>query len=138
MTAETRPPDQFLTTEEALAYLGIKSADLDRMLKEFGIGRYRTYEPGRAIVFAKRDLERLKRAIPPPPPPKEPPAATTEAPVKKEAPARAEAAESAAETAAAKAEAAPAAKAAVEATPADGETAEGDAETEQHPNRAEA
>lgn len=92
MTLETRPPELYLTDKEALEYLGIKSADLERLLKEFGIGRYRTYVPGRPVVFAKRDLDRLKAVIPPPAPPKEAPAKEAAA-AKAEAPAKAEAAD---------------------------------------------
>lgn len=103
MTLETRPPELYLTDKEALEYLGIKSADLERLLKEFGIGRYRTYIPGRPVVFAKRDLDRLKAVIPPPAPPKEAPAkeaaaAKAEAPTKAEAAAEAPAAETSAAT----------------------------------------
>lgn len=55
---------EVLTREEALAYMGVNSAQFDALMKSFGIGRYHLPERDDQVFYAKKDLDHVRTQAP--------------------------------------------------------------------------
>jgi excisionase family DNA binding protein len=60
MSGSPPPDEDFLTVEEAQAYLGVGRAYLYRLAQRYKIPRFRRPVNGKKVLFRKSDLARLK------------------------------------------------------------------------------
>ncbi|HWO72539.1 MAG TPA: helix-turn-helix domain-containing protein [Dehalococcoidia bacterium] len=62
------PFPEYLTIEQAAAYLSVSPGQVRRLLREFGMGEFVRAQIGKEVTIRKRDLEALAASLPSRPP----------------------------------------------------------------------
>ena len=59
-----QPSDtEFLSIDQAAAYLGVRRAFLTRLLRQHGLGEFLRASMGKQVLMSKADLDRLRPAL---------------------------------------------------------------------------